>query len=78
MRDMAKAQEHLHKFLLGMPHDDGTKAKSMLYEMIRVVINEEREACAKVAETVSQNWSANNDEYKAVALMVAKEIRART
>lgn len=35
----------------------------------------ERERCAKVAEKVSENWSANNDEYKAIALMIAEEIR---
>ena len=70
------AKKHLHRLLLSMPREP-EKAQAFLYEFIRIVIDEEREACAKTAETVSQNWSANNDEYKAVALMCAKEIRGR-
>jgi 4-aminobutyrate aminotransferase-like enzyme len=36
---------------------------------------EERERCAKECELVAQNWSANNDDLKAVALMCAEQIR---
>jgi len=48
-------------------------------ERIALAINNavaaERERCARECELVSQNWSANNDEYKSVALMCAEQIR---
>lgn len=38
-------------------------------------IARERERCAKIAEETALNWSANNDDYKTVALLVAQNIR---
>ena len=38
-------------------------------------VKAERERCAKECEMVAQNWSANNDEYKSIALMCAEQIR---
>jgi hypothetical protein len=38
-------------------------------------IADERERCAKICEKVSENWSANNDEYKSITLMCATEVR---
>ena len=49
MSDYTTAMNHLHKYLLDMSQDP-VKAKSQLFELIRVCIEEEREACAKASE----------------------------
>jgi len=51
------------------------ETKQELMKVVEGIVWFTMERCAKVCETVSLNWSANNDEYKSVALMCAEEIR---
>ena len=69
-----KVVEIVHRIALAaLP---GVDLKQLIYDELRKALEEEREFCAKVCEEVSQNWSANNDEYKDIALLCAKSVRA--
>jgi hypothetical protein len=66
--------EVVHKIALkAVPPCD---LKQIIYDEVRALVEAEVERCAKVCEEVSQNWSANNDEYKDVAILCAKSVRA--
>ena len=46
-----------------------------MQEILSRLADAVKEDAAKSCEKTAQNWSANNDDYKDVALMCAEDIR---
>lgn len=67
--------EHLRPLVVRVQENLHGSAMHVLNDLMNGLIQAERERCAQECELVSQNWSANNDEYKSIALMCAKQIR---
>lgn len=55
----------------------GHDAERDIAAAIHAAVEEEREACAKVADTVAYNWGLHHSVAPAAAREAAKAIRAR-
>ena len=53
----------------------GQLGRGSVYETLLKVVEMVQEDCAKSCEKTAENWSANNDDYKDVALTCAEDIR---